>query len=70
MNDFSRARARASLVAEKYLGDCQDWPTQKLVGEIEAKAYQLAREGNTREANSLFIVVADLSTSRLPADPS
>lgn len=61
MDYVTNARQRANLVAKKYLENRQDQPVQKLVSELEDAAYERARGGNSCEANSLFIIVADLS---------
>lgn len=60
MAAVSPARKRANDIAKKYIGDCKDWSTSKLVNRLEVTAYTLARNGQTKEAASLFIVVADL----------
>ena len=50
----------ADLVSEKYLRDCQSWPKDQIVNELERTGYDLARKGRTAEATSIFIAVADL----------
>ncbi len=51
-------------VVAKYMND---WPKEasdvSLIGELEKKAYQLAREGDFGSAKRLFVAVADLQIS-------
>ncbi|MEP1611552.1 MAG: hypothetical protein ABJL72_06470 [Roseobacter sp.] len=61
MKNKDWARERANLVARKHFDLDSDWPIEKLIEELEKAAYRLASEGNTSEARSLFVAVADLS---------
>ncbi|WP_299508575.1 hypothetical protein [uncultured Roseobacter sp.] len=61
MKNTEWARKRANLVAGKYFDVGSDWPKEKLIEELERVAYRLASEGDTGEARSLFVAVADLS---------
>lgn len=66
MEDRSELRMRAHLVAERYFKDFKDWSTPVLIGELETRAYEIAREGDSREATSLFMLVAELSAAQSP----
>ena len=61
LKDTAFTRKWAASVAERYLGDCRDWPTDRLLSEIEVTGYELARDGRSSEATSLFVAVAELS---------
>lgn len=61
MGDIDNPRARAICLAEKSFDDCKRWPTRRLIDELEQIGYGLARNGKLREANSIFIVIADLT---------
>jgi len=61
MNDRSELRQRANLIAKKYFEDCDRWPTSVLIDQLEACAYEIAREGDNNEATELFVLVADMS---------
>ena len=64
MIDRSELRARANLTAARYFADFSNWPTPVLIEKLETLAYKLARDGDSREATGLFILVADLSQAK------
>jgi len=64
MIDRSKLRARADLTAARYFAGFSDWPTPVLIEGLETLAYKMARDGDSREATGLFILVADLSQAK------
>lgn len=60
MNDQIELHERAKLTARKYFPEVEEWSTPVLIEELEALAYQIAREGDNREATELFMLVAEL----------
>ena len=58
---------RRHLAMQAVARHLKDWPKEAsdvlLIGELEKKAYQLAREGDFASAKRLFIAVADLQIS-------
>ena len=57
---------RADLVANRYLCDCEALSKNEIITELERTGYELARNGKTAEATSVFIAVADLTEVSLP----
>ena len=64
MKDQFDLQTRGKLTIERYFKDVEDWPTSLLIRELETTAYKIARNGDIREANEPFVLVAEFSLTR------
>lgn len=60
MFNANRTDERTREIAQIYLNDDGDLPTDEIISGLETIAYRLAEEGNSSKAISIFIAVAEL----------